>query len=210
MIPYASTTGTRRNLDALRRAGWRLLVTPTYNPTHSFGYALDNGAWSAYQQSRPFNERAFDAALKRLGPQADWTVVPDIVAGGLESLKFSMGWLDRVLGFSPAALIAVQDGMTVCDVERIVGGRVGLFVGGTTDWKLSMIPKFAALARRAGCWIHVGRVNTRRRILLCGANGVDSFDGTSATRYAKTLPLLDWSRRQFNLKLWEEYPCAIS
>jgi hypothetical protein len=32
MIAYASNTGTRRNLAALREHGWRILLTPD-NPT---------------------------------------------------------------------------------------------------------------------------------------------------------------------------------
>lgn len=48
-------------------------------------------------------------------------------------------------------------------------------------------------------WCHVARVNTARRIAACAAVGATSFDGTSATRYAKTLPLLDAAKRQRSL-----------
>lgn len=45
MIGYASRTGTRRNLDALRAAGWRLMVSARGAlRTEGFPYALDNGA----------------------------------------------------------------------------------------------------------------------------------------------------------------------
>ena len=39
--------------------------------------------------------------------------------------------------------------------------------------------------------LHVGRVNTARRIRLCAEAGVNSFDGTSATMYACTLSVGD-------------------
>ena len=209
MIAYASRTGTKRNLAALRSAGWRLIVSAAASLRHEgFPYALDNGAWSYYQRGLPFNEDAFAKALAKMGAAADWVALPDIVGGGSASLALSLSWMDRVLNVADRALIPVQDGMTANDVAPHVGlSRVGLFVGGTTAWKWSTLPQWALLARQSGCWLHVGRVNTRRRIVLCGALGATSFDGTSASRYASTVPLLDWSRRQFSLALTLEELC---
>ncbi len=200
MIPYASRTGTRRNLAALRGAGWRLLVSAASCLRHEgFRYALDNGAWSAYTQGRPFDEPAFVTALRKMGPGADWTVLPDIVMGGPASLEKSLGWMQRVLDETPRALLAVQDGMVPEDVRAFLGARVGLFVGGSTAWKESTIGVWSALGREVGCWVHVGRVNTVRRIAICTAEGATSFDGTSASRFAKTIPALDAARRQIGL-----------
>ena len=93
LIAYASRTGTRRNLAALRDAGWRLLVSAAgCLRNEGFPYALDNGAWSSYQQGRPFDEPAFVRALRKLGAGADWTTLPDIVAGGHASLDLSLRW----------------------------------------------------------------------------------------------------------------------
>lgn len=50
---------------------------------------------------------------------------------------------------------------------------------------------WGVLARRRNCYFHVGRVNSARRIATCSAAGASSFDGTSVTRFAKTLPRLD-------------------
>jgi hypothetical protein len=202
VIAYASRTGTRRNLDALRAAGWRLLVSAAgVLRNEGFPYALDNGAWSAYQKGRPFDERLFRIALVRMGGAADWTVIPDIVAGGHASLEMSLRWMRAVLDESPKALLPVQDGMEGEDVRPFVGGRVGIFVGGSTPWKLSTMPEWGRLARETGCWLHVGRVNTRRRIARCASAGATSFDGTSVTRYAVNLPMLDGARRQLALGL---------
>jgi hypothetical protein len=131
-----------------------------------------------------------------MGSGADWSVVPDIVAGGRASLDLSLRWLRHVLDETPVALIAVQDGMTTDDVRGYIGHRVGLFVGGSTTWKLSTMGEWAALGREHGAWVHVGRVNTARRIKECQIAGVDSFDGTSVSRFAKTLRQLDAARRQ--------------
>lgn len=207
MIAYASRTGTRRNLDALRAAGWHLLVSAAgaLRP-EGFPYALDNGAWSAYTQGRAFDDRAFGVALSKLGAGAEWVVLPDIVMGGAASLDMSIGWMDRVLSATPRALLAVQNGMTVEDVRPFLGSRVGLFVGGDSTWKEQTIGQWAALGRSVGCWVHVGRVNTARRIAICTSEGVTSFDGTSASRFANTVPMMNRARLQVGLFPGTEAP----
>jgi hypothetical protein len=133
------------------------------------------------------------------GAAADWVVAPDIVAGGPASLDLSLSWLDRCLSACPRVLLAVQDGLTPIDVSPFLGARVGLFVGGSTDWKIATMRQWGALGRDRGCWVHVGRVNTARRINYCHDAGVTSFDGTSASRFAVSLPPLDNARRQCHL-----------
>lgn len=200
LIAYASYTGTRRNQAALREHGWRMLVSAAdLRQAQGFAYALDNGAWSAYSQGHPFNVPAFEKALRKVGAGADWTVLPDIVMGGGRSLDLSLKWMRRVLDETPRALLAVQNGMTVADVREFVGPRVGLFVGGDTAWKLSTLASWTELGRERRCWVHVGRVNSRRRILLCSGLGATSFDGTSVSRYAVTARKLDMARRQLGL-----------
>lgn len=191
---YASRTGTRRNLDALRAAGWRLLVSARgVWRTEGFPYAIDNGAWTAHQKGEPFDVAAFEGLVSELGNGADWIACPDIVAGGLESLDLSVSWLPRLPGLR---LIPVQDGMALDDVRPLLGASVGLFLGGSTEWKLATMRQWGALARETGCYYHVGRVNTRRRIRMCTEAGADSCDGTSVTRFASTLPLLDAAAKQ--------------
>jgi len=197
MIAYASRTGTRRNLAALRAAHWRLLLSPAgVLRNEGFLYALDNGAWSAFRAGHPFDERAFVAALRRFGARADWTTIPDIVCGGLASLDLSLRWMRPVLDECERGLLAVQDGMHAADVQDLIGPRVGVFVGGSTAWKLATMDEWCRLARARGAWSHVGRVNSARRISACAVAGADSFDGTSASRYSVTLRRLDSSRRQ--------------
>tara|TARA_B100001250_G_scaffold218220_2_gene187262 strand:+ start:8443 stop:8877 length:435 start_codon:yes stop_codon:yes gene_type:complete len=133
-----------------------------------------------------------------LGDDADWIVVPDIVQGGLDSLLFSLTWLSRVLSFG-AALIAVQDGMETADVSDLLNDRVGIFLGGSTEWKLETMREWGELARKKKAHFHVARVNTAKRIRLCQDAGAHSFDGTSVTRFSCNLPRLDNERRQGHL-----------
>lgn len=200
MIAYASRTGTKRNLAALRARGWRLMISARGVLRHEgFPYALDNGAWTAYQRQEPFDADAFETAYERFGDNADFVVLPDIVAGGRRSLEMSMLWLNRLEPMRCLHLIPVQDGMLPADIDGIIGPGLGIFVGGSTEWKVATIATWADTARRRNAWCHVGRVNSVKRINLCGNAGVTSFDGSSASRFVYSLPKLDNARRQLVL-----------
>lgn len=199
MIAYASRTGTRRNLVALRDAGWRILVSARgVLRNEGLPYALDNGAWTAFTQGEPFNVGAFEKALDLMGAEADWVASPDIVGGGMRSLELSESWLPRLID-ARLVLIPVQDGLTASDVRPLLGNRVGIFLGGSTEWKLSTMREWGELAREVGCYYHVARVNTRRRIEMCSEAGATSFDGSSASRFAASLPSLERARCQPSL-----------
>lgn len=198
---YASRTGTRRNLAALRAAGWGLLVSRAGEwRTEGFDrYCLDNGAWADFQASRAFDGDAFERLIDKLGAGADWIVLPDIVAGGIASLELSLRWSNRCLSVCPLVLIAVQDGMQETDLEHLVGRSVGIFLGGSTAWKLATMGAWGSFCARLGVYYHVARVNTERRMWMAIAAGADSIDGSSASRYAVTLPMLDRAARQRDL-----------
>jgi len=201
VIGYASNTGTKRNLAALRDAGWRIMLTPD-NPTPREGlkHCLDNGAWGAFQKGIPFDCGRFEKLVDTAGLKADFIVLPDIVAGGGNSLAFSVSWLPRLNSYR-SLLLPLQDGMDPKAVLAILRAwpHVGIFLGGTTEYKLATMHDWGVAAAALGRWYHVGRVNSRRRIRMAAACGATSFDGTSATRFSCTLPLLDAARRQPNL-----------
>jgi hypothetical protein len=202
MIAYASRTGTRRNLMALRAADWRLMVTPACPRTEGFRYALDNGAWGAFLQGKSWDADAFVRMVVDLGMGADFVVIPDVVGDGRRSLARTRAWLPLLLGRVGLLLIAVQDGITPQDVRLFLGANVGLFIGGSTAWKLATLGSWGTLAADIGCYLHVGRVNTQRRIARCHAVGAQSFDGTSVSRFAITLAELEPARRQGGLRLY--------
>jgi hypothetical protein len=194
---YASRTGTKRNLAAFRAAGWRVLVSARgVLRTEGFPYAIDNGAWTSHQEGTAFDDAALMRAVYLLGAGADWVVCPDIVMGGMGSLAMSLRWLPWVLDRARLALIPVQNGMVAADLAPHIGPRVGIFVGGDDAFKEGTMGAWARLAREHGAYCHVGRVNTRGRVGLCAAAGVDSFDGTSGSRFAVNVPKIDAWRRQ--------------
>ena len=195
---YATWTGTRRNLSAMHEASIRVLTGPDQLDRRGLpplAWALDNGAWGAFARREAWSADAFRRALERWGEGADWIVLPDIVAGGRASLDLSLSWIDEVTALGRPMLLAVQDGMSATDVRAQLGARVGLFVGGSTEWKWRTVAEWAQLGREVGCHVHVGRVNSARRVGLCADLGVTSTDGTSATMYADSTPTLGQAAR---------------
>lgn len=83
--------------------------------------------------------------------------------------------LIRAAGF-PAAYVA-QDGSGCCTVPWHLMDV--LFLGGSTEWKLSNDARLLVLeARRRGIRTHMGRVNSARRYRIAATWGCDSVDGT--------------------------------
>lgn len=200
MTPYASNTRTRRNLAMLEKHSWRILVTPDNpKPPNGFLFGIDNGAWKARNGS-PFDEVGFERLVEKHGPMADFVVIPDIVAGGRKSLEFSVSWLPKLRGLR-RLLLPVQDGMNSWEVGDVLREwtNTGLFLGGSTDWKLATMYAWGMMACSARRYYHVGRVNSARRIRLAAEAGADSFDGTSATMFSCTVPLLEAARSQPSL-----------
>lgn len=199
MIPYASRTGTRRNLALLRAAGWRLFVSARgVLRTEGFPYALDNGAWTAHQRGEDFDVDAFVRAYELLGSGADFVIAPDIVAGGAASLDLSLSWLPR-LASAQRVLIANQDGLQPSDFADIVSDRIGVFHGGSTEWKVQTMREWGRWCAERGAYFHVGRVNTGPRFRLAHEAGAWSVDGSSASRFAVNIPMLDGLARQPDL-----------
>lgn len=209
MILYASWTGTRRNLSALRANGWRLLMSPDTlkrckgktAPRWPDGaralYALDNGAWGCFQAGKPFDTEAFLWAFERIGAGADWIVAPDIVGCGAQSLKLTREWLPRLN--HKKVLIAVQDGMRPEDVAPLINAGRGVFLGGSTEYKLQSMPLWGRFCRKHRCHFHVARVNTIRRVRAAQFAGAHSVDGSSCTRFAVNAGILPSAIRQTSL-----------
>lgn len=202
MIAYASRTGTRKNLEVLRAAHWRIMLAPgeRRDPPANFRFAIDNGAWTAYQQQLPFEWAKFSALVERHGATADFIVIPDVVAKPAASLELSIAWIHRLRHFR-LILFAVQDGMQADQVGALLErtANMGIFLGGSTEWKLRTMYAWGMVAHAFRRHYHVARVNTVRRVRLAQEAGAHSFDGSSVSRFSVNLPKLENARRQPHL-----------
>lgn len=130
-----------------------------------------------------FNGFNIDAFLMMLWNHRDvrkrclFITSPDVVGNAKKTLFRFLLWAPviRLMGY-PVALVA-QDGLENLPIPWFAFEC--LFVGGTTEWKLSQ--EAVSLVREAkqhGKWVHIGRVNSQKRIRFCYGAGADSFDGS--------------------------------
>jgi len=126
-------------------------------------------------------------------PNCLFVVAPDVV-GDWQTTRSRWDewvvWL-RIIGQPPAYV--AQDGQP-CD--SVPWDEIGaLFIGGTTAFKLSPeAERLGREAKRRGLWLHMGRVNSRKRFDYARATGCDSIDGSKFSRWRNTwLPeVLEW------------------
>lgn len=141
----------------LSPAGWRRV--PWYLP-----YAMDNGCFTGFDSDAWVD---FVQKPDRSHPPM-WAAVPDAVGDADETSRLWAVWTDEVPW--PKAFV-VQDGHEPQDVPN---DAYCVFVGGSTEWKLANAHRFKGVAE----WLHIGRVNTLRRLDWAESIGADSVDGT--------------------------------
>lgn len=140
----------------------------------------DNMAFADWRAGRSFDEPAFMADILRILDMPEdqrpaFITLPDVVAGGLASLRLSIAWLHRLGRLRLRFALVVQDGMTPADVPWDAPWHV-LFVGGSKPWKLDTMGAWARAAHAHGRPCHVGRIGSGERYLDAKAADVDSID----------------------------------
>lgn len=161
------------------RLGWLISPDGWRKPPSWLPYALDNGAYGAWANQKPWDEVKFVDLMERAARHERplWVVVPDVVMDRDATLERWAEWSPKVaevLPYVPLAF-AVQDGMTVEDVPQNAGV---VFVGGSTEWKWHTLRMWTANFPR----VHVARVNSERKLWQCYEAGAESCDGTGWMR----------------------------
>lgn len=179
---YLTVPPNEQRWKVMAEAGIGVMMTPKSGMRleRTLAYPLwaaDNGCFSS--------KRAFDLSrylnwLEAMAPAAQsclFAPAPDVVGDAEATWERSREVLPilRDLGYR-AALVA-QDGIEKTDVEWDAFDV--LFIGGSTAWKLSEAAfGMVQEAKERGKRVHMGRVNSRRRLLLAASVGCDSADGT--------------------------------
>lgn len=144
-------------------------------------WAADNSAFSDFQPD------AFKRFLNKIAgaPGCLFVAVPDVVGNARLTLEQFPAWLSLVNACGQPAALVGQDG-----AENLLlpwGSFQALFIGGSTRWKLSQASAdLCQEAKRRGKWVHMGRVNSLRRLTVAYCRGCDSVDGTKVSRFGNT------------------------
>lgn len=154
-------------------------------------WAADNGCFA---QGESFKVGRYITWLEeKVAPYREtclFATAPDVVGDAQATWKRSAPVLPllRALGY-PAALVA-QNGF---DVRQLDWDAFDvLFLGGDTAWKLSQGTRHLVHEAKAhGKWVHMGRVNSYKRLERAALWSCDSADGTYVRfrpdRYAATV-----------------------
>lgn len=141
-------------------------------------FAIDNGAFAG------FDVKAFESLLGRewdRRARCIFVAVPDVVGSARRTLEVFERWKERLAGWRLA--LVVQDGQEALPLPW--DDIAAVFIGGSTDWKLSTHAAQIVRAGNAlGKWVHAGRVNTPGRWEYFEKLGADSIDGTGMSRYS--------------------------
>jgi hypothetical protein len=176
------------------------LLTPLtrYRLRDSLPWAIDNGAFSM------FEEKSFLSLLQREEHNKAsclFVTAPDIVGSARRTLEVFERWKSRLSSW-PVAL-ACQDGQE--DLPIPWDEISAVFIGGSTNWKLSDCAAQCIKAAKAlGKWTHVGRVNDPARFDYFEKLGADSIDGTGISRFSHMREAI--SKRDNQGKLLEPDP----
>jgi hypothetical protein len=180
-VRYFANPSTPRVREAMSAGLLDCIDTPLQGNAHvppDARWCADNGCYGkGYPGDAPWWEW-----LER-HPGRDlcaFAVAPDVVADAAATLARSAPWLPQIRGLGIPAAYVAQDGLE--DAPPPWDEFDVLFIGGLDDFKLGPIARAAAIeAKRRGKSVHMGRVNSEKRIRYAAAIGCDSADGTHIT-----------------------------
>lgn len=169
-------TSTSPDIQAAMTAGiLGRVCTPNGGVKAEGVWCADNGAfsakWNADKWWRFLEINMADA------PTCLFAALPDVVGDWPASLALSLPWLPKVKALGYPVALVLQDGATPDTVPW--DDLDAVFIGGSTGWKLGAdVRGLVAEAKRHCLWVHMGRVNSEKRLRYAAHIGCDSADGT--------------------------------
>jgi hypothetical protein len=176
-VRYYATASGPRVRDAMTAGHIGQIVTPAAGNriTDGTDWIADN---AVYAGRYPGDDAylAWLAARANDAPRCRFVVAPDVVGDAAATLELSAPMLPRIRALGYRVALVAQNGLE--NIWPVPWADIDcLFIGGTTEWKLSARGLITE-AKEQGKWVHMGRVNSRRRVLYADAIGCDSVDGT--------------------------------
>lgn len=141
-------------------------------------WAADNGCFNPAVSAAFSLDRylAWLEGFAAMRAPCAFVTAPDVVADAAATWERSRTALPLIRAAGWKAALVAQNGIEDMDVAR--GEFDALFLGGDTAWKLSDHARaVSGEAKRRGLWVHMGRVNSLRRLEVAVDFGCDSVDG---------------------------------
>jgi len=144
---------------------------------------IDNGCFTEAGRDRfvlsDYLEMTREALL-RWGDHLLFATAPDVPMDWAGTLQASLPVLPLIRQVGAMAALVLQDGATPENIPWHACDSI--FIGGSTEWKIGpevqRICRYARRLPRGGPGIHMGRVNSLKRLLVAASFGCDSVDGT--------------------------------
>lgn len=178
MKAYVGQTRSRtKAMLALLRSGIGEATCRGEYPPYRLPWFYDNGAFRDWTAGKTWDVSAWLSEVQYVithDPRPDFVVAPDVVGGGLASLRVSLHWVPVIK--SARVFLAVQDGMKPKDIEDYVTVFDGIFIGGTLPWKLRTGCEWVQWAHSRDLPCHIGRCGTPKRVRWAKDIGADSID----------------------------------
>lgn len=182
---YQGNGNAKDDRQYCQENGIGMMVSPggCTSPQNFPGFAVDNGAFSAYINESKWDGQKYKRYLANLISKGapDFIITPDRVAKGNKSLRFSVAWAKWIRKKHPEVrqYLAVQDGMEPEDLLPYLWMFDGIFVGGSLDWKYQTAQMWVNFAHYHGKPCHIGRIGTWDKIVWAMRIGADSIDSSS-------------------------------
>ncbi|OIV36990.1 hypothetical protein BIV57_13460 [Mangrovactinospora gilvigrisea] len=142
-------------------------------------YACDNGKFGKGWPGADAWMAWLAATVDHYGAERClWAVAPDVPMDAEATLAESIPWLAPIRALGIPVAFAAQDGSEADGL--IPWDEIDvLFLAGSTEWKTSPAAwHLAHTAKSLGLAVHIGRVNSLRRMRLAEGFGCDTVDGT--------------------------------
>jgi hypothetical protein len=178
MILLAGGSALRKRFGAEPWLG-QLICPRSRNRVTAARWAADNASFSS------FDPNAYLAMVFRIAKEPTrplFLTVPDAVADAWQTMALWEMWSRILRPFRLPLAYVVQDGVESIGIpwEDISA----IFIGGSTEFKIGSVARRAvALARQRRIWVHMGRVNTVRRLIYAQQIGCDSVDGSGFAKF---------------------------
>jgi hypothetical protein len=169
----------RKKLTEYPEIGW--MATPDMGNILPRGpmWAFDN---ACFKDPQGFNWERWEKSLRKRIAEAGeerllFVVAPDIPFDAEGTVRRFAEYRDRLKALNLPVAFVTQDGMGTEDVPWADIDAV--FVGGSTEWKTGHESgAIVTAARERGKWVHMGRVNSLKRLRVAVSMGCNSADGT--------------------------------